>query len=557
MFKTTTLIAGLLAACAVQAEAPLDIMSFDSAKSLSTAPSHRFATPLSKRIDSDTDGTWTVEGDRALWSYRLQLQGAKSVSFFAPVASLPPETDMFVGGIPHGHPEISRSGMWSKIIAGDLLEIEAWVPVIHRDQFHLVIDEVQAGFRMTPATKSASKSETSAKAAEGDSRNYTCFRNPQNEAEGRATVRLYVANSGQCTGSFVNNSNNDQRPFVLTALHCASNFDNLDIDASSVTIEFNGETACGSFLTHTDGPTMFGASHRAAKDDTWLVEMDSAVPSTIPVFYAGIDARTAAAGSAHPSSASTLLGITHARGLDKQILLFDRVIASSQSRSATPPYYERSPAWDGLYKAGHERASSPGGSGSGLFDLSGHISGTATGYFIAGDCPSGSFDPNDSYGCPVYGQTSVAWGKGLPPEQSLSYWLVPGQANPPLITEPFDALKLPQITMSFLPNETTVGRAATLSWSASSAASCVAEGAWAGNKAISGSESVTPTAEGLLTYTLSCTNAAGTQRQSTTLRVGPASSSGGGGGGGGSLSWLLIAIAGAGAALKRAGRRTD
>ncbi len=64
----------------------------------------------------------------------------------------------------------------------------------------------------------------------------------------------------------------------------------------------------------------------------------------------------------------------------------------------------------------------------------------------------------------------------------------------------------PGITLSLVPPSIALGASSTVSWSATSAVSCVASGAWSGPRPISGSETVTPTAPGSYTYTLSCNN---------------------------------------------------
>jgi len=54
-----------------------------------------------------------------------------------------------------------------------------------------------------------------------------------------------------------------------------------------------------------------------------------------------------------------------------------------------------------------------------------------------------------------------------------------------------------------------VGSSTTLAWSSASATSCTAGGAWSGALAASGSETITPTAVGPQTYTLTCSNLGG------------------------------------------------
>ena len=78
------------------------------------------------------------------------------------------------------------------------------------------------------------------------------------------------------------------------------------------------------------------------------------------------------------------------------------------------------------------------------------------------------------------------------------------------------------ITLSISDDQIYLGNTVTLTWSTSNASSCSASGSWAGSRALSGSETVTPDSEGQKTYTLTCSNSAGTStsRSVTTNVIG-------------------------------------
>jgi hypothetical protein len=101
-----------------------------------------------------------------------------------------------------------------------------------------------------------------------------------------------------------------------------------------------------------------------------------------------------------------------------------------------------------------------------------------------------------------------------------------------------DALALiPQVvpaapTLILGASSIVVGNSTTLSWSSVNATGCSATGSWSGSLPNRGSQAVKPTAAGTATYTLTCSNGAGTsQPASIGLSVTGAASSGGGGGG--------------------------
>lgn len=109
----------------------------------------------------------------------------------------------------------------------------------------------------------------------------------------------------------------------------------------------------------------------------------------------------------------------------------------------------------------------------------------------------------------------------------------------------------PAPTLAFSASPTTVSgsQTSTLTWSATNATSCVAGGAWAGNKPVTGSDTVGPLAT-TSTYTLTCTGDGGSETKTVTVSVVSSTvappqeeSSSSGGGGGLDLFSLLFALA--------------
>jgi uncharacterized protein (TIGR03382 family) len=113
-------------------------------------------------------------------------------------------------------------------------------------------------------------------------------------------------------------------------------------------------------------------------------------------------------------------------------------------------------------------------------------------------------------------------------------------------------LALPaDIRISADPQNLTLGDSTTLSWTVIGGVNCVGEGDWAGNKALEGSETLTPDLDGDYTYTLTCESDGGTASNSVTVTVAPQDSGSGGGdtgggssGGGGSLPLAALGLFG-------------
>jgi hypothetical protein len=138
-------------------------------------------------------------------------------------------------------------------------------------------------------------------------------------------------------------------------------------------------------------------------------------------------------------------------------------------------------------------------------------------------------------------QIITAMQKGAAPMDNPSPDLKTGygflQAEPALAAVPPGP---PTISVS--PTSITVGQSATVTWNAINVTSCTGSGSLS-TSTTSGSMNVMPASTGSYTYTLTCKNAAGTNKASATLTVSAMSSSGGGGGGGalGGVTLLMLA----------------
>ena len=76
------------------------------------------------------------------------------------------------------------------------------------------------------------------------------------------------------------------------------------------------------------------------------------------------------------------------------------------------------------------------------------------------------------------------------------------------------------VTLAVAPTSIALGKTATLNWSSSTGTTCTASGGWSGDKTNSGTEVVSPTAGGNVTYTLQCDGAMFTTGEaSATLMV--------------------------------------
>lgn len=75
---------------------------------------------------------------------------------------------------------------------------------------------------------------------------------------------------------------------------------------------------------------------------------------------------------------------------------------------------------------------------------------------------------------------------------------------------PLAFAETPTVTISATPKKVFIGQPFVLSWTSAGATSCTAGGDWSGSEPTSGSTTITPSAAGSLSYSLTCTSTGGT-----------------------------------------------
>ena len=181
-------------------------------------------------------------------------------------------------------------------------------------------------------------------------------------------VCRYSFNDGQysylCTGSLINNVNNDGTPYFLTASHCISTV----TEASTIIAYFNYEEPSCTNLTINPTQTLSGSSLKTtgSRSDYTLVEFTDPVPSSYKPYFAGWDARDIA-----PENSAC---IHHPGGVRKKIAL-DYDMAATNKEDINWEEGAISPSdshWAVIYDDGVTAAGSSGGP---LFDQNLRITG--------------------------------------------------------------------------------------------------------------------------------------------------------------------------------------
>ena len=218
------------------------------------------------------------------------------------------------------------------------------------------------------------------------------------------SVARILAGGGLCTGTLVNNTQQDGTPYFLTANHCGPT------GMGSAVFKFNYDSpVCGSQTSansqSSSGNSINGSTFRASKADSdfGLVELNTTPPASYSIYYAGWDN----SGNI-PQSA---VGIHHPSGDVKKISFDDDVLQSSNGLSSVSNSEWRIELWERL------TTTEGGSSGSGLWNENFHLVGQLHG----GQASCGN-SVND-----YYGKFSMSWdGNGSSSaSQRLQNWLDP------------------------------------------------------------------------------------------------------------------------------------
>jgi V8-like Glu-specific endopeptidase len=227
----------------------------------------------------------------------------------------------------------------------------------------------------------------------------------------QSVVRIRYDNGFRCTGTILNNTLNNERPFVLTANHCIATSQS----AANAIFYFNYEAPyCDAPLNEYPAVTsnrIIGAKLRATKYDSearydfTLLELNDEIPESFSVHYAG--------WSASSTAPSNVVGIHHPGGDVKKIAIDynELVVGSFNDEYATNSFW-RILKWDvGTTEAGS--------SGSAIFNQRKQVVGSLTGGEASCDYPFNDY----------YFRFDLAFDKYSDSSQQLKYWLDPAHYN--------------------------------------------------------------------------------------------------------------------------------
>lgn len=358
----------------------------------------RFAEPLDVYLDLGNAGAWEslADGSR-LWRARIASPGATSLNLGLSRFDVPAGARLWLyddaGEVVQGpYTRADRTpegGLWTALVPADEIVVELLLPP-GAGAADLAIHRVNHGFRGFERPARPGEVATKQGRCQND---VVCSEADPWRRQVRAVAWYTLEGYGTCTGTLVNNTAEDGRPFFLSAEHCGVTAGN----ASTLVVYWNyesprcGRLAGGSLSDNQSGAT-FRASYRPS--DFVLVELRQKPKAAFNVYYAGWNAVDQAPARA--------VGIHHPN-LDEKAISFSHRRLRPDGRTH----------WEIVWNDG---TTEPGSSGSCIFDPQGYCVGTLTG----GD--SFCWDPQAP---DYYGRFSVHWSGGGNQRSGLRPWLDP------------------------------------------------------------------------------------------------------------------------------------
>lgn len=294
----------------------------------------RIAVPNIVSITPASHGTWeNVEGGRMIWRLRVLSPGAAHINFGFGRYELPASGDMTIYSIDGSDITNTMTAAdnpacgeyWTRIVQGDEVVVEISVDAADRPSVEstvevTAINEGYAGFGADAFLRGSSEScNVDVVCSLGD-----------DWWDEIPSVGAYTINGSlTCTGAMINNTNQDQTPYFLTADHCGITTGN---DQSVVVYWNHQNTYCrtpgsndsggngnGNYNQYTSGSTYKTGN---GTTDFTLIQMNSSPSPSYEVTFAGWNRSC--------SAPTPGVGIHHPNVAEKRISSVDYSYSSSQ-----------------------------------------------------------------------------------------------------------------------------------------------------------------------------------------------------------------------------------
>ena len=387
---------------------------------------YRFGILLPVNVSPDYSGNWTTLPDGVqIWRATVSSPGALAISAYFDKFYIPDGGKLFIYNSDKTQVigaftplNNSKNSLFAtELISGDEMTLEYVQPAGSNQVPPLHLNEITYAYRGVDfLNKNYNRGVTGSCEV-----NVNCPEGDDWQDQKRGVVRIHLKRDGGtfwCTGSLVNNTSNDNTPYILTANHCGYN--STEQELQQWIFYFNYESP-ECVTTGIKNPiSLIGATLKAHSGDQltigsdfYLVRMNENIPDSFHVYYNGWSR-----SEDYPSPSG--VGIHHPGGGLKKISTYTQALESS-SWMGNPGLTHWKVFW--VQTVSGHGVTEGGSSGSPLFDNQGHIVGGLSGGESA--CDSIHINLAD-----YYGKFAWAWSSdGHDSTSQLKGWLDPDSTN--------------------------------------------------------------------------------------------------------------------------------
>jgi hypothetical protein len=366
--------------------------------------------------------------DADLYLVRIKSQDAQALNLYSSDFFLPKGGELYlyneehskvIGGFTSENND--ESGTFATdYIYGDEMILEYYQPKTVSQTARIELGAISYFYRDVEDPSIFTKTNSDEYGASGSCEvNVNCSEGDNYRNQQRGVCRIYLImdsySAGWCTGTLINNTNMDKKPYIISAAHCVQSLSSSSYYNYFV-FYFNYETSgCSNPTTEPTSRTMTGATLKAYDNtfgqtgsDFLLMQLKSAVPQSYNPYWCGWTRSTTASTSG--------VGIHHPAGDVKKISTYTTALqTSSYSSNPNPTHWKV--AW--AQTTNGYGVTEGGSSGSALFNAQGKIVGTLSGGYSS--CTATTSQKID-----WYGKFSYHWNSnGTATERQIATFLDP------------------------------------------------------------------------------------------------------------------------------------